>query len=79
MASSLKEGINGEIDKLVVDGDLDFHLGNEVGNHHESTVDFGDFLLAVPVYAGDGDAAGLGGNEGFSYFVELVFLNNGRV
>ena len=71
--------MNVELDELgeeFVDGNLDFHLGNQVGCHHVAAIDFGVFLLPMSVDAGDGDAANFIGDERFAYFVEFVFLND---
>ena len=72
------DGVDGLLDKILADHNLDFHLGEEIHDVFRATVQLGVALLPPEALGlGDGDALNPDFLKGFLHFVELEGLDNG--
>ena len=73
------DGFHHAVDQIVVDGDLDLHLGQEVHHVFGTTVDFGLSLLAAEALDfAHGQTLDAQGRQGLANLVELEGLDDGH-
>jgi hypothetical protein len=69
----LDNGIAGNIHKVIVDRDIQTHLGNQVGNYPLAAIDAFFNLLAMPGHTAYGDPGDFRVDQGFPYPIQLFF------
>ena len=76
MTCGLNNGINGDIDKFVVDSNIYSDFWNEIGRNFLTPVDFNILLPTMTGYATDGNSGYISLNQGFANMIEPVRLND---
>ena len=76
-AGCFQYGVYGDLYKGVIDGDLNFYFGNQIGYHNLSAVQLLHPLLPVTRNTTDGNPFDVRFYQGFVDFVELDFPYDG--
>ena len=76
MTCCLNNGVNRDIDKFVIDCNINSYFRNKIGCNFLSPVDFNILQPAMTSYSTDGNSGYISLNQGFANMIEPVRLNN---